>query len=356
VTRPTSLAPARAVRLAVAVALGVLCAVLVYGLFDRAGAPPRDVDQLTFAARTVLDGRDPYPLIGPGRAFDWRWPLVYPMPAVLVLVPIAWLGQVGAHLTFVAVGVAVFAYAVTRHGWAPLLLLVSAPGVFAVAYVQWTPLLAAAAFIPALGLLAVTKPNLAVAVVAAQPTPRQLAIAATAAAAGAVVLSLVSFLIAPGWFASWRAALAASPHLGWQGMPLTHIGGPLLLLAALRWRRGEARALLALACIPHTLFWYEELLLLALVARTTRQVAVLTALSWVGFVIAGLTAPHAPPAPLAAVYAHHGSVMVATIYLPALVVVWRRANTGAVPNWLEKRAAVLPSWIRGRPTAWEATG
>ena len=36
-----------------------------------------------------------------------------------------------------------------------------------------------------------------------------------------------------------------------------------------------------------------------------------------------------------------------SVYLPALVVVLRQANTGDIPDWLERRVQALPSWLRG---------
>src|SRR5215212_9879963 len=41
---------------------------------------PRDFDQIWFAARAVLAGRNPYHLIGPGRTFVWEFPFFYPLP------------------------------------------------------------------------------------------------------------------------------------------------------------------------------------------------------------------------------------------------------------------------------------
>jgi hypothetical protein len=35
------------------------------------------------------------------------------------------------------------------------------------------------------------------------------------------------------------------------------------------------------------------------------------------------------------------------LYVPALLLVLRRRNEGAIPAWLERRIARWPSWIRG---------
>ena len=62
--------------------------------------------------------------------------------------------------------------------------------------------------------------------------------------------------------------------------PVTYVtaGGPLILLALLRWRRPEARLLVALGCIPHTTMLYEALPLF-LVARRWQEGVLLAALS-----------------------------------------------------------------------------
>src|SRR5688500_13768330 len=72
-----------AVAIIVAIAAGVIAA--------SAGRPDLrpDVDQLWFAARAVLGGRNPYELIGPGLEFDYQWKLYYPLPAALLLTPLA---------------------------------------------------------------------------------------------------------------------------------------------------------------------------------------------------------------------------------------------------------------------------
>jgi hypothetical protein len=36
------------------------------------------------------------------------------------------------------------------------------------------------------------------------------------------------------------------------------------------------------------------------------------------------------------------------LYLPALVMILRRPNVGALPAWLDRVAERLPSWMRGR--------
>jgi hypothetical protein len=126
------------------------------------------------------------------------------------------------------------------------------------------------------------------------------------------------------------------------GAPL----GPALLLGLLRWRRREARLLVVLACLPQLLMFYDQLLLWA-IPRTAREMLVLTLASNVGL--------------LAAVLSLHpgdffttGTIpwIVPSCYLPALLLVLRHPNAGAIPAWMESRLALLVArWPRLRVLA-----
>lgn len=65
---------------------------------------------------------------------------------------------------------------------------------------------------------------------------------------GFLTLSLILF---PSWPFSWLASLPAAVHIR---APVTFWGGPLVLMALLKWRRPEARLLAAMACIPDAWF------------------------------------------------------------------------------------------------------
>src|SRR5438309_11168657 len=49
----------------------------------------RDFGQVWFAARAVLHGADPYPLIGIGRAFSWPWHFLFSLPASIATIQLA---------------------------------------------------------------------------------------------------------------------------------------------------------------------------------------------------------------------------------------------------------------------------
>jgi len=150
-----------------------------------------------------------------------------------------------------------------------------------------------------------------------------------------VVLCGVSFLLLPTWVQQWlsqtRGVTFYMPAaLVWQG------GGPLLLLAGLRWRRPEARLLLALACIPHNMIWYDQLLLF-LIPASSIELWLLSALSWVSVLVANALMVRWG-LPRSAELEALRAPIVALLYLPSLVMVLRRPNTPATVSQQAKQA------------------
>jgi hypothetical protein len=142
-------------------------------------------------------------------------------------------------------------------------------------------------------------------------------------------MGLLSLAIRPGWIGEWRVALAA-PHV--LAAPVTRVGGFLLLLAALRWRRPEARLLLAMACVPHTPSLYDVLLLFFAChkLRETLALAILThALFW-GWISFGSAAT------FDAYALGLGQAAVFVVYLPVLAMILRRPNEFPQPRQAEE--------------------
>jgi len=108
-------------------------------------------------------------------------------------------------------------------------------------------------------------------------------------------------------------------------------GGFLLLAAMLKWRRPEARLMMAYALVPHTTMLYEAVPAL-LIPDRWQEMLVLTISSIVAYGIES-TLIHGNTAPT--LIARHGMVTILFVYLPALALVLRRPNEGRVPRWLE---------------------
>jgi hypothetical protein len=261
-------------RIALALAIGIAAAALTY--WSRAlimvnhGASryaPTDFAQLWFAARAWLDGIDPYSVVGPGKAFEWDFPLLYPMPAVLVAVPFTWLSLPVADAVFVGVGCALFGYAVTRHGLkaGPRWAFGSLAFIRMTTNAQWSALITGAALVPSAGFLLACKPTVGAALWCAYPSRKALI--------GAGLFGLLSVAVYPSWVGSWLAALPTATHMT---PPLFRPGGFVLLLALLRWRHADGRLLLGLSLVPHSPLPYEVIPLFLLV-RTMEEGVLLSA-------------------------------------------------------------------------------
>jgi hypothetical protein len=301
---------------------------------------PRDFAPVWYAGRVLLEGGDPYASIGPGLAFSWPWPLYYPLPAALLAIPLTPLPQSIAMGVFSALGAGALAWALSGRELAPLLAFLSVCVWDAIAAAQWSPMLAATFALTPLSVVLVAKPTAGAALFAARPNRWGLW--------GAGVLLAVSFLLRPDWLGSWLDSISGARDVSGTKfpsvIPATLPGGALSLAAWLRWRRPEARLVGALACVPLTMAPYESVFLF-LVPRGWRQSLALVALSnvavaWMYF------APAEPQ--MTARMRFFGTVLVWLMYLPATMMILRRPNEGAVPGWLERRAARWPAWIRGR--------
>lgn len=301
----------------------------------RAGAPQGDArsdfDHLWAAARMCWAGIDPYEAIGPAGPFHYPWRLFYPLTTVLAAMPLAALPLELARAAFVGGAAALLAWHLAAKDVWPLGWMFGAAMIDAVGASQWSPLTTAAALAGPTALFLPLKPTHAAVWLAATERP---ALWRWAAAAGAA-LGVVSLVVDPGWPLRWLAAVAAGHHFRvLAARPL----GALVLVALVRWRRAEARLLMALCCVPVTPSMYE-MVPLGLVPRTPREMLVLLASGGVGQLVQPLLVDRAqvPQRPDVA-----ADVLVAAFVLPALVMVLRRPNEGAPPAWWS--AVRRPRW------------
>ena len=297
-----------------------------------------DFQYLWHGARLWTDGIDPYAMRPSPESKD-LWPLwdrlFYPLPALLVVAPFTRMALRVAQVAFIAAGAGLLAWRMTRDSLWPLLIFVSPSFALTALLGQWSPWLTTAALVPSAGFLLACKPTLGLACFTYRPSWR-------AVASGSLIV-VVSLAVMPSWPVQWLDNLrSVRQH---PAPILTPMGGWLLALAALRWRTREGRFLLAMACVPQLLFFADQLPLF-LVARTLRE-AVLYTLA--GLVVGvALLAPalgHPVDAAMAAPYVMLGC------YLPALWIVMRRPNVGAIHPWLERRVIGWPVWLRGRDEA-----
>jgi hypothetical protein len=134
-------------------------------------------------------------------------------------------------------------------------------------------------------------------------------------------------------------------------MPIRWTGGVVLLLAALRWRRPEARLLALFAFAPQNGYGTELLPLLCAIPSSPRQALLVTLLSW----LAGIGVILAAPAGgwgygLSSAL---GTAWTLAVLWPLTAFVLARPNVGVVPGWFERTVARLrlPSALSRRNDA-----
>lgn len=290
----------------IALAFVLLARLLLYvWMPDRA----TDFDFLYDAAARLLRSENPYP-----HATQW---FPYPLPAVLLAVPFTAIPLQFARPVFdVLVGWA-FVYALWRYR-APyaLLAVVSGAYLFAMRSGQTTPLMLAAALVPALGFLLAVRPNTGAALWIGWPSLRTLL------AAGAFLV--LSLAVWPSWPSDWWLALPLDAVLM---PPVSRPFGFLLLLAALRWRTPEGRLILAIALIPQSTLPYE-LVPLALIPANRLEMAIYVAGSWIAVVAS--EALHVSQG-MTEWRATGWLVTLGAVYLPMLYLVLRRQRSKIGP-------------------------
>ena len=272
-----------------------------------------DWDQCWIAGRALLQGLSPYAAVN---AHSSPWPLIYPLPAVLVSLPFTPLPLPLARAAFTGVTSALLAYGLSTR-WLGLLPFASGAYVWALMGVQWVPLLVAAVLLPWLSAVLVVKPTTGFVLWTGWPT--------RIAVVGGIVLLTASFAVDPGWVGKWRTSVGAGIvyHVPLVMRPF----GWVLLLAALRWRRPEGRFLTAFALMPQAAMPYDALPLL-LIPRTFLERVIFVAgtqlLTLVGIAKLGAASPGA----------FADSLWPATLlfaYIPALIMVLRRKNASGEP-------------------------
>jgi hypothetical protein len=283
-----------------------------------------DLHPLLAAARDLVAVRDPYTHVGPGMAFPWPWPLYYPLPTVILVLPLTAFSAMVARALFVGLSCALMGAALgkTRAYTWPMLL--SGAFLNAIVRTQWTPLLTAALVVPSLGFVYAAIPNVGLALWSARPSRK--------AVIGALILVGLSLVWRPTWPVSWRRAGRLAPHLT---PAILYPWGWLVSRAALKWRRPEARLLLFFALVPQTMAEYAVLPLFV-VTRNVREAAFLT-LGTIG--VTYYVHAIAPATTDAGYIAAAGRAATLVCFLPCLVMVLRCPNEGAVPVWLERVAS-----------------
>ena len=295
----------------------ILCALAVglaaAGLVElQAGLPHpghSDFADLYNGMSAWRHGQDPYAAV---RAAHPDVALYYPLPALLLLLPLSWLPRVHAEAVFLGIGMGALAFAGWRRPLLAACMSTSALG--SVVTGQWSPLMTASALLPSLGVVWACKPSVGAVLAAGYFNRRSLL--------GAAALTLLSFAMWPGWVAAWLPGLHHTVHVA----PIQRLGGVVLLLALIRWRQPEARVLAALSCMPQTGALYDALPLF-LVPRTRYQAYALVACMHLAAFAIYLT--RGAKLSLVEATAQQWPILLGLCYLPALVILFLPAGPRA---------------------------
>ena len=304
-----------------ATVIAFACGLGAWIFLNRPDAPS-DFFHYWSATRTLLSGGDPYTVIAEGPANPGHDPTLYPLPALLLLAPFAHLPLAVAGGAFIGVSAWLAAWGLARTGADRLPLFLSAPFLLAISLGQWSPLLVAAAIIPALGVIVSAKPTIGLAVFIARPSWKTVLLV--------TVLLAISLAAMPRWPIEWLANVS---HREEKFIPLLRPGGFLLAAAVLSWRRPEGRLLAILSIVPQALFFYDQLLLW-LVPRTLKQSLLLSIWSFGVFFVWWRVVARGD-----ANYVEQAVPYAFSLYFPALGILlwnwWRDRRTAATPPNVE---------------------
>lgn len=294
-------------RLAIVIGVSLLAAVVAaLSHLDKNS----DFAQLYQAAEIWWRGGDPYSVrAGP-------FPVFYPFTAVVVALPFSFLPFPDAW--FVGIGTAIFLWAITsrsefRYAW---FALIAPAFITTVRLSQWPALMIGGALLPVWGFVLACKPTIGAALWLAFPSKRALV--------GSVALLVLSIALLPSWPERWLGLLSEGVHFK---PPVMFWGGPIILLALLRWRRWDARLLVALACVPQTHFHYETLPLFLIPRRFEHALLLLLSSAAVGLIVPWSTGPMLGWSNRAQYLAEReamGQWIVLLLYLPCLWMVMTR--------------------------------
>jgi hypothetical protein len=317
------------------VAIGLATAWLTRRLMATPSHRASDFTYSWEAAQAIRHHAEAYQWVA-SIPMPWGSMLFYPLTAGVLVLPLSWLDVLTAGAIFVGLGCALLAYTSTRDGeWWRLFLFASAPALQTCESVQWAPLLTAAVFWSPALLFTAAKPQFYLPLALAQSKPKALAVPVIL---GAAVLA-VSLALEPSWPSHWLTTFRHPKAMQYHSPLFTPVGA-FVALAACRWRRPEARLLLGMALVPQNPFFYDQLPLLV-IAATPIELVTACVLSFGGYSMAVGASPDwsIEAARRSAAFFPY---MVVSLYIPALLMVLRRPNEGAVPVWLESRVRRRP--------------
>lgn len=261
-------------RLLIAVLLGICAGLLTFVNLSLSHQEAGDFSWAFRGAQRLVEGQNPYddPTLAIDKPYPYNDQLYYPLPALLLALPLTVLPKSIAAGLFFGLSSGLLAWGILKTGTHQLTVFLSAPFWLAALIAQWSPLLTAAYLLPALFPIALCKPNLGILSIQ-NVRWKTLWVC--------VVLVIISLLLLPSWPFDWLDNIRTGNGMHHPTL-LTLPFGPLLLLTVLKWRDERARFLLVLSLIPLFPVFYDHVPVF-LVVRSRREGLFLALISWIGF-------------------------------------------------------------------------
>jgi hypothetical protein len=279
-------------RIAVSAAIGIVSGTFCWFLMMRLHQDAADFRWAIHLAQRLVNGQNPY-----DTPFEQ-----YPLTAAFFALPFLRLTPEVAAGIFWGISSSLLAFGLTREGYGKLLIFLAYPYWAGIITVQWSPIIAAAAFFPLLLPVTMAKPQIGLPVFLTRMSLRGVAACA--------VLAALSLAVMPNWPRLWLRQLGNYDHF----IPLLVLPGPLLLLALLRYRDRDARLLMLAALMPQR--WFFDSFILWLIPQSRREIVWTVFFSWGTGLWRWYHIPHS--------FTEVGRWTVAFLYLPILAVVLLR--------------------------------
>jgi hypothetical protein len=190
----------------------------------------------------------------------------YPLTTGLFALPFVRLRPEIAAGLFYGISSAALAFGLTRSNFRGLLIFLAYPYWAGLLTVQWSPIIAAAAFFPILLPVTMAKPQIGIPIFLTRMTRRGFV--------ACLIVAAISLAVMPRWPLLWIAQMKNYEHF----IPLLVLPGPLLVLALWRYRDRDAILLLLAACMPQR--WFFDSFILWLIPKSRREIVWTVFLSW----------------------------------------------------------------------------
>lgn len=280
-------------RILVSAAIGVVSGTFCWFLLKHTDRTAGDFRWAIHLAERLVARQNPY-----DTPFEQ-----YPLPAALVALPLLRVPPEMAAGLFYGLSSFLLALGLTRKNYGRLRIFLAYPYWAGLLTAQWSAIITASAFFPALLPVTMMKPQVGLPVFLTRLSRRGLL--------ACVFVAGISLGVLPQWPLLWLRQAHNYDHF----IPLLVFPGPLLLLALLRYRDRDAWLLLLSALMPQR--WFFDSFTLWLIPKSRREILFTAVISWG----AGIWRWFHQPANFTEV----GRATVLLFYLPMLLVLLFRS-------------------------------